>query len=36
MMTELMVKTIENAVSNKGFEEEIVLVRDQHDTETSL
>ncbi len=30
----IMVKTIKNAVSNKGFEENIVLVRDQHDTET--
>ena len=30
----IMVKTIENVVSNKGFEENIVLVRDQHDTET--
>ena len=30
----IMVKTIKNAISNKGFEESIVLVRDQHDTET--
>jgi len=30
----IMVKTIKNAISNKGFEENIVLVRDQHDTET--
>jgi glycerate dehydrogenase len=30
----IMVKTIENIVSNKGFEENIVIVRDQHDTET--
>ena len=30
----IMVKTIENAVSNKGFEVKIILVRDQHDTET--
>ena len=30
----IMAKTIENAVSNKGFEVKIILVRDQHDTET--
>jgi phosphoglycerate dehydrogenase-like enzyme len=30
----IMVKTIKNALSNKGFEENIVLVRDQHDAET--
>jgi phosphoglycerate dehydrogenase-like enzyme len=30
----IMVKTIKNAVSNKGFEENIVLVRDQHDSDT--
>ena len=30
----LMVKTIKNALSNKGFEANIVLVRDQHDADT--
>lgn len=30
----IMVRTIKDAISNKGFEEYIVLVRDQHDTET--
>jgi ActR/RegA family two-component response regulator len=29
----IMVKTIKNAINNKGFEESIVLVRDQLDTE---
>ena len=27
----LMVKTIKSVISNRGFEENIVLVRDQHD-----
>mgnify|MGYP000468799376 CR=1 FL=1 len=30
----LMVKTIKSVISNKGFEENIVLVRDQHDADT--
>jgi phosphoglycerate dehydrogenase-like enzyme len=30
----IMVKTIKNAISNKGFEENIVLVRDQNDADT--
>ena len=30
----IMVKTIKNALSNKGFEANIVLVRDQHDADT--
>ncbi len=30
----VMVKTIKSVVSNKGFEENIVLVRDQHDVDT--
>ena len=30
----LMVKTIKSVISNKGYEENIVLVRDQHDADT--
>ena len=30
----VMVKTIKSVVNNKGFEENIVLVRDQHDVDT--
>ncbi len=30
----LMVKTIKSVIRNKGFEENIVLVRDQHDVDT--